>query len=64
MIKVVSIAVLAGGVLLLILGIHASNELNSDASRFFIGSAAYKATLMIVGTAIGLVGLLLASRRD
>jgi hypothetical protein len=66
MTKAVSFALLGGGILLLILGIHASNAFSSDVSRFFTGSATDKAIWMlvggVVGTAIGLVGLLRGAR--
>lgn len=68
MIKAISLALLAGGILFLILGINASNALSSDISRFFTGSVTDKAIWMlvagVVGTAIGLLGLLRASRRS
>jgi hypothetical protein len=66
--KAVSLALLAAGILFLFLGINASNDLSSDVSRFFTGSATDKATWMlmggVVGTVIGLVGLLRVSRRS
>ena len=66
MTKAVSLALLAGGILLLILGINASNAFSSDVSRFFTGSATDKTIWMlvggVVGIAIGLVGLLRASK--
>jgi hypothetical protein len=61
MLKLVSFAVLVGGVVLLVLGINASNAFSSDVSRFFTGSATNKAIWMLiggaVGTAAGFVGL-------
>ena len=61
MIKGISIAVLAGGILLLILGINAYNSSSSDISRFFTGSATDKSVWLLVGgavaTVLGLVGL-------
>ena len=66
MIKAISLAVLAVGILLLILGINAYNSSSSDVSRFFTGSATDKAIWMlvggVVGTAVGLVGLLRGSK--
>ena len=60
--KVVSIALLAGGVVLMILGINATNSFGSDVSRFFTGSPTDKAIWMLIGgivaTIIGLVGML------
>jgi hypothetical protein len=65
--KAVSIAVLAVGILLLILGINAYDSASSDISRFFTGSPTDKATWMLIGgvitTAIGLVSLLRVSKR-
>lgn len=62
MIKGISIAVLAGGIILLILGINAYNSSSSDISRFFTGSATDKSVWLLVGgavaTVLGLVGLL------
>jgi hypothetical protein len=64
--KAVSLALLVGGVLLLIFGVGASNALGSDISRFFTGSPTDKAIWMLVGGAvlsvIGLVGLLRGSK--
>jgi len=64
--KAVSLAVLAGGVLLLIFGFTAYNSSSSDISRFFTGSATDKSTWMLLGgvfaTALGLMGLLRGSK--
>jgi hypothetical protein len=62
MTKAVSLALLAGGILLLVFGVMASTSLSSDISRFFTGSPTDKAIWMLVGGAvasiIGVVGLL------
>lgn len=62
MTKSVSIALLAGGVLLLILGISAYDSASSDLSRFFTGSPTDKSIWLlaggVLGTVLGLVGLL------
>jgi uncharacterized membrane protein YidH (DUF202 family) len=67
MIKAVSLAVLAGGILLLIFGINAYNSSSSDISRFFTGSATDKSIWMLIGgvvvTVLGLVGLLRGSKK-
>jgi hypothetical protein len=56
--KAISLAFLAGGVLLLILGISASNSLGSGISRFFTGSPTDKAIwMLIIGTVLSIVGL-------
>ena len=64
--KAISLAILVGGVLLLIFGINAYNSSSSDISRFFTGSATDKSMWMLVGgavaTVLGLVGLLRGSK--
>ena len=59
--KAISLAVLAGGILLLIFGINAYDSSSSDISRFFTGSATDKSIWMLVGgvamSVLGLVGL-------
>jgi len=66
MTKAISLAVLAGGILLLIFGISAYDSTSSDISRFFSGSATDKSIWMLVGgavvTVLGLVGLLRGSK--
>ena len=65
--KAISLAVLAGGILLLIFGIGASNSVSSDISRIFTDAPTDTARWMLVGgvivTIIGLVGLLRGSKR-
>jgi hypothetical protein len=60
--RAVSLALLAGGVLLIIFGVMASTSLSSDISRFFTGSPTDKAIWMLVGgvvaSVVGVVGLL------
>ena len=60
--KAISLALLAVGVVLVILGISASESFSSDVHRFFTGSPTDKAIwMLIVGVVlviIGLVGLL------
>ena len=59
--KTISLAILAGGILLVIFGISASNSVSSDISRFFTDSPTDKAIWMLVGgvvlALIGAVGL-------
>ena len=66
MTKAISLAVLAGGILLLVFGISAYDSTSSDISRFFSGSATDKSIWMLVGgaaaTVLGLVGLLRGSK--
>ncbi|MBE7499261.1 MAG: DUF3185 family protein [Verrucomicrobiales bacterium] len=60
--KLVFLALLVGGVVLLILGFNATNSFGSDVSRFFTGSPTDKAVWMLIGGAVavvvGLVGTL------
>jgi hypothetical protein len=60
--QAISLALLAGGVLLLIFGLNESQSFSSDVSRFFTGSPTDRSMWMIVGGAIltvaGLVGFL------
>ena len=59
--KMVAVAMLAAGIVLLVFGFNASNSLSSDVSRFFTGSPTDKAVWMLIGGAVlsivGLVGL-------
>jgi len=60
--KAVSLALLAGGILLIIFGVTAARSFSSDISRFFTGSPTDKAIWMLIGGAVlsivGAVGLL------
>jgi len=64
--KLVSLALLVGGVVLIVIGINATNSFSSDFSRFFTGSPTDKAIWMLIGgsiaAVIGLVGTLRSSR--
>jgi hypothetical protein len=53
--KIVSLALLAGGVVLLILGINAMDSFGSDVSRFFTGSPTDKAVWMLIGGIVATV---------
>ncbi|MGH7967570.1 MAG: DUF3185 family protein [Limisphaerales bacterium] len=59
--KVVSGAVLALGIVLIIYGLSASHSIASDFSRFFTGSPTNKTLWMLIGgiiaSVIGLFGL-------
>jgi hypothetical protein len=61
--KVISLALLVGGVVLVIFGISASQSLGSDISRFFTGSPTDKAIwMLIIGVVLSIVGLAGVSR--
>jgi Protein of unknown function (DUF3185) len=47
--KIVSLALLAGGVVLIIFGVSAMNSFSSDVSRFFTGSPTDKSVWMLIG---------------
>lgn len=60
--KLISLAILAGGIVLVIYGIAASKSFSSDISNFFTGSPTDKTIWLMLGgivaIVIGLVGLL------
>jgi len=56
--KAFSLALLVGGVVLMIIGINATDSFSSDVSRFFTGSPTDKAVWMLLGgTVAAIVGL-------
>jgi len=65
--KLISVALLVGGVVLIIYGINATNSFTSDVSKFFTGSPTDKAVWMLIGgviaAIIGLTGTLRSSRQ-
>ena len=66
--KIVSLALLIGGVVLIVIGISATNSFSSDVSRFFTGSPTDKAVWMLIGgviaAVIGLFGTLRGSKHS
>ena len=60
--KAVMLAILAGGIVLVIYGVSASKSFSSDVSRFFTGSPTDKTIWLLIGgmvaIIIGLVGSL------
>ena len=60
--KAIMLAVLVGGIVLVIFGIAATESFSSDVSRFFTGSPTDKAIWMTIGgiaaIIVGLLGLL------
>jgi len=59
--KVVSLVILAAGIVLVVFGVAATKSFTSDISRFFTGSPTDKAIWMLIGgvvvIVIGLAGL-------
>ena len=56
--KLVSLALLVGGVVLIVIGFNATNSFSSDVSRFFTGSPTDKAVWMLIGGVVAaLAGL-------
>ena len=47
--KIISLALLVGGVVLTVIGFNATNSFGSDVSRFFRGSPTDKAIWMLIG---------------
>jgi len=47
--KAIGIALLAGGIVLIIFGINASDSFSSDVSRFFTGSPTDKTMWFLIG---------------
>lgn len=66
--KIISLALLVGGVVLMIIGINATNSFSSDVSRFFTGSPTDKAIWMLIGgivaTGVGLTMTLRGSKQS
>jgi uncharacterized membrane protein YidH (DUF202 family) len=67
MYKAIALALIVGGVVLMVLGINAMNSFSSDVSRFFTGSPTNKAVGMLIGgilaTLIGLGGVMYRSKK-
>jgi divalent metal cation (Fe/Co/Zn/Cd) transporter len=63
--KIVSLALLVGGIMLIIFGIQATNSFSSDVSRFFTGSPTDKAIwMLIVGIIAAVSGVAGTLRRS
>lgn len=64
--KIISLALLAGGIVLIVYGINSSNSISSDISRLFHGSPTDKSIWLlfggIVAAAIGAGGLTRGSK--
>jgi len=53
--RIVSLALFAGGVVLMIIGFQATNSFSSDVSRFFTGAPTDKAVWMLIGGCVATV---------
>ena len=66
--KIVYLALLVGGAVLIVMGINATHSFTSDVSRFFTGSPTDKAIWMLIGamvaSIIGLIGLKRRSKQS
>ena len=64
--RIISLALLATGIVFVVLGINATNSFSSDVSRFFTGSATDKAIWMLIGgvaaVIVGLAGIFRSSK--
>ena len=64
--KILSLALLAGGIVLIIYGINASNSIGSDFSRLFTGSPTDKSIWLLIGgivaAVVGAGGLMRGSK--
>lgn len=61
--KIIALALLVGGVVLIIFGVQAMDSFSSDVSRFFTGSPTNKAVWMLIGGSVAaVVGLGLTLR--
>jgi hypothetical protein len=60
--RILGIALLVAGIMLIIFGINATESLSSDVSRFFTGSPTDKSMWLLIGgvvaTIIGCAGLM------
>jgi hypothetical protein len=62
--RFLGLVLLVGGVVLIVLGVNATNSFSSDVSRFFTGSATNKAIWMVIGgTLASILGLALTWHR-
>jgi divalent metal cation (Fe/Co/Zn/Cd) transporter len=53
--KIISLALLTGGIFLLVIGINAMHSFSSDVSRFFTESPTNKAVWMLLGGIVAAV---------
>jgi uncharacterized membrane protein YidH (DUF202 family) len=61
--KIVSMALLAGGIVLVFVGFNATKSFNSEVSRFFTGTPTNQAVWMVIGGSVAaVVGLVMMWR--
>jgi hypothetical protein len=61
--RIAAVALLMGGIVLMVIGINATDSFSSDVSRFFTGSPTDKAVWMLIGgVAATLLGLVFTLR--
>jgi len=53
--KLISLAIFASGVVLVVFGVAATESLSSDVSRFFTGSPTDKAIWMLIGGIVAII---------
>ena len=53
--KLTSLAILAGGIVLVVIGVAATKSFASDVSRFFTGSPTDKAIWMMIGGIVAII---------
>jgi hypothetical protein len=62
--KLLGLALLVGGIVLIVHGVNATNSFTSDVSRFFTGAPTDKAIWMVIGGTLGsILGLALTWRK-
>ena len=53
--KIIPLALIVGGIVLIIIGVNATHSFSSDVSRFFTGSPTDKAIWMLIGGVVAAV---------
>lgn len=61
--RIISLALLIGGIVLIVFGINAMNSFSSDVSRFFTGSPTDEAVWMLIGGIVAAAAGLFSSLR-
>lgn len=62
--KIISIGLLAAGVILLVYGVNSSHSIGSEFSRFFSGAPLNKSVWLLVGGAVAVIVGLGGLRRE